>query len=304
MTTLNSRNDWVFGKCKKNVLDDKDALIKDAIIKMLNISTQMFEYKNLPETIRAKDVELQLQVGGYAIWNVVKDNLYTFTGGLGGDLNAYYLPTIATVANPALNFSKSLKINDDCVVMLNDNFYQGLMPMFNKYASLLIEAELTLKYAILNARIPYLIEADNDKTYKSALDFLSKLTSGKEYGVIANGEFFEGIKTYEFYKEPHTMDIIESIQYIRGTWFNEIGLNASYNMKREAINSAEVALNDDILRPTVDNMLENRQYALDKVNKMYGTNITVDFSSVWKQNKREDEISLELKKSEVCDENL
>ena len=298
MDRVNSRNEWVFGQIK-DVLDDKDYLLKNVILQMLNKSTRIFKYNNLPDTIKEKDLETQLQVGGYAIWKEVDGKLYTFRGGLGGAPNPYYLPTLAVVANPALNYSASLKIDEECVVMLNDHYYQGLMPLFNKYGGLLVEAELSLKYAIINARVPALIEADNDGTYKSAVEFFNKIREGKDYGVVASKEFFDGIRSHDFYKQAYIKDLIESIQYIKGSWYNEIGLNATFNMKREAINEAEAALNEDILFPTIDTMLEMRRDGLKRVNDMYGTSITVELDSVWEQNRLREELAIKQEKAEI-----
>lgn len=299
MNTPKSRNEWIFGQIK-NPLEDKEYAVRNAVVQMLNKSTRIFKYENLPETIPQKDLEVLLQIGGFAIFG--KDNqgdLYVYRGGLGGEPNPYYLPTTAVVANPALKLSRTYTIDDDCVVMLNDNFYQGLMPLFSKYANLLIEAEISLKYAIINARVPALVQADNDNTYKSAVEFFKKVTEGKEYGVIASREFFDGIQSQDFYKQAYIKDLIESIQYIKGSWYNEIGLNAAFNMKREAINKAEATMNEDILYPTVDTMLECRRQGLEKVNAMFGTNITVDFDSVWKQNDVQEELELEIMRNEA-----
>lgn len=299
MNTPKSRNEWIFGQIK-NPLEDKEYAVRNAVVQMLNKSTRIFKYENLPETIPQKDLEVLLQIGGFAIFG--KDNqgdLYAYRGGLGGEPNPYYLPTTAVVANPALKLSRTYTIDDDCVVMLNDNFYQGLMPLFSKYANLLIEAEISLKYAIINARVPALVQADNDNTYKSAVEFFKKVTEGKEYGVIASREFFDGIQSQDFYKQAYIKDLIESIQYIKGSWYNEIGLNAAFNMKREAINKAEATMNEDILYPTVDTMLECRRQGLEKVNAMFGTNITVDFDSVWKQNDVQEELELKIIRNEA-----
>lgn len=297
-TTITSRNDWIFGSIK-NPLEDKEYMVKHNVLQMLNKSTRIFKYGNLPKTIRTKDLETQLQVGGFAIWKMVDGKLYTFTGGLGGVPNPYYLPTIATVANPALNYTKNLKIDEECIVMLNDHFYQGLMPLHSKYGRLLVEAEISLKYAIINARVPALIQADNDNTYQSAEEFFKKVVEGKEYGVISSKEFFDGIRSHDFYKQAYIKDLIEAIQYIKGSWFNAIGLNAAFNMKREAINEAEATLNEDILYPDIDTMLECRRYALEKVNKMFGTNITVELDSVWEQNRKREELQIEAEEVEI-----
>lgn len=298
MNGLNNRNNWIIGKCN-NILQDKEKMLQALTFQMLNKTTKIFRYDNLPDTIEEKDLETLLQVNGFAIWHKVDDKLYVFTGGLGGEPNVYYLPTIATVANPALNYSKNLKIGEECVVMQNDYYYQGLMPLFNKYGNLLVEAELSLKYAILNARIPALIQADNENSLRSAQDFIQKVIDGKDYGIISNKEFFDGVRTQDFHKSSSIKDLIEAIQYIKGSWYNEIGLNAAFNMKREAINEAEATLNEDILYPTLDTMLECRRIALEKVNEMYGTNITVDFDSVWKQNREQEALALEMEEAEI-----
>lgn len=292
------RNSWIFGKCK-SILNDKEALQKQIISQMLNKTITIFKYGNLPETITDKDIEIITQVNGYSVWKEVDGKLYVFYAGLGGEPNPYYLPTIAIIANPALRYNASLKIDEECVVMLNDYLYTGLMPLFNKYGSLLTEAEISLKYAIINARVPALLQSDNDNTYKSAQAFFDKIEKGDGYGIIASKEFFEGIKSQDFYKQPYIKDLIESIQYIKASWYNEIGLNSQFNMKREAINSAESRLNDDILHPTIDVMLQCRKNAVEKINKMFGTNITVELNSVWEQNKIEEDLLLQYQKAEV-----
>ena len=298
MNEIRNRNEWIFGSIR-NPLEDKDYLIKNSVLNMLNKSTRIFKYNNLPETIRTKDLETQLQVGGFAIWKMVEGKLYTFLGGLGGKPNPYYLPTIATVSNPALNYTDNLEIDKECVVMLNDHYYQGIMPMFSKYATLQTEAEISLRWAIINARVPALIQADNDNTKKSAEEFFRKIVDGTDYGIISSREFLDGIKSQDFYKQPYIKDIIESIQYIKGSWYNEIGLNAAFNMKREAINEAEATLNEDILYPTIDTMLECRRFALEKINKMYNTNISVELDGVWMQNREHETIVLDTAKAEL-----
>lgn len=267
---------------------------------MLNKSIRIFKYKNLPETIPQKDLETILQVSGCVTIGKANDGkLYAFSAGLGGEPNPYYLPTLAIVTNPALRLSKTWTIDKDCVVMLNDTYYQGLMPLYSKYARLLAEAEISLKYAIINARVPALVQADNDSTYNSAVEFFNKIVEGKDYGVIASKEFFDGIKTQDYYKQPYIKDLIEAIQYIKGSWYNEIGLQATFNMKREAINETEATLNEDTLYPTIDTMLECRKIGVDKINAMFGTDIEVELDSVWKQNREQEHLTLREKQAEV-----
>ena len=75
-------------------------------------------------------------------------------------------------------------------------------------------------------------------------------------------------------------------------------------MKREALNSAESALNDDILYPLIDEMLEERQKDIEKVNELYGTNISVELSSVWKQLRDQEEQAVKEDKKEDVNETI
>ena len=88
-------------------------------------------------------------------------------------------------------------------------------------------------------------------------------------------------------------DLIEYHQYLKAGLFNELGLNSNYNMKRESINSNESQLNDDMLHPLIDDMLKMRKEFCEQVNEMFGTEISVDFDSAWKDNEIENEVAIE-----------
>lgn len=274
--------------------------IHQSMIYMAMRTQSMFEWKGLPDTIPADHLELYIQINGFACVAKYNDKLYAFWGGLGGTPDVYYEPTICTVANPALNMSKEYKIDEDCVIVRNDIFYRGLCPLFQKYASQLAENELSLNMASINTRIQSAISAGDDTTKESAEKFISDLIEGK-YGVIADNAFLESLKTLPLNTTTSTNtlgDLIEYEQYLKASWFNELGLNANYNMKREALNSAESSINDDILFPLVDEMLRQRQEGAKKINAMFGTDISVSLASSWSDNKKEEEAEIEAVEAE------
>lgn len=111
-------------------------------------------------------------------------------------------------------------------------------------------------------------------------------------GVIQSNGFLDELSfTTQPFSSRNTSgaltDLIEYHQYLRASWFNEIGLNANYNMKRESINSNESQLNDDMLLPLIDDMLYMRKLGINRVNEMFGTDISVEFASSWKNNEIE-----------------
>lgn len=293
MSKTNSRNydKYTFGLlcCNKYDFSDKDYCINQHIAYMLNRTLSMFEYDGLPDTVDKRNLELMLQINGNVCWYKYDDKLYVFNGGLGGEPNVYYMPTIYTISNPALKFSKSLKIDEECVVMPNDFLYIGLLPLYERYSTALTENELSMNIASINARVLSLISASDDNTKKSAEKYIDDVTSGK-LGVIAENAFLDGIKSQPYGTSGSNSiltNLIEHEQYLKASWYNEIGLNANYNMKRESINSGESQLNNDMLLPLIDSMLYCREQALLKVNAMYGTNITVRKSSSWNDIQKE-----------------
>lgn len=264
---------------------NKETNISEMLCYMLRRSTQMFKYNGLPDSIPKYILELYLQTNGNVCFYKHNEKLYVFTGGMGGELNEYYLPTIYTISNPFLNLNKNLVIDKDCVVVVNDSCYQGMLPQFKKYATGLVENELSMNIASINSRMISLISASDDRTLKSGEAYIKHICDG-DLSVVSEDAFLNGIKVQPYAKATNDIlsKLIEYNQYLKASWFNDIGLNANYNMKREAINSNESQLNDDMLFPTVDDMLERRQEGIEKVNKMYGTNITVELNSSWRYN--------------------
>ena len=287
-------NKYVYGMLGGSFKYDytnKEICINQHITYMLDRTQSMFKWDGLPETIPERSLELFLQTNGNVCFYSYEGNLYVFTGGLGGEPDVYYMPTIYTIANPALKISKSLKIGIECVVMPNDSLYLGLLPMFARYATGLTENELSMKIAIINSRIIDLISAPDDRTFESAKKFLSDVEEGKQ-GIISENAFLDGLRAQPYGTTTNTVltNLIETEQYIKASWFNELGLNANYNMKRESLNTTESQMNNDALLPLIDDMLKCRERAVKKVNEMFNTNISVKLSSSWEDNEKEIEL--------------
>ncbi len=273
---------------------DKQRANSNLISYFLCRTQSMFEWNKLPDSVPQRNLELMLQCNGNVCWTTVNDTLYVFTGGLGGTPDVYYMPTKYTVANPALKFNKILTIGEECTVMRNDSLYIGLIPLLSRYCSSMMETEISIYDAVINARIVDLIVAADDRTRESALKFIEDVQAGK-LGVIAGQWLFEGLKAQPYGISGHNTitDLIELMQYHKASLYNELGLNANYNMKRESINSDEAQMNNDSLLPLIDDMLRSRQEGCEKVNAMFGTNISVDFSSAWKDNQIELDLTQE-----------
>lgn len=268
----------------------------------------MFDYEGLPDTLSKTELERQIQVRGHTTIFKLGDKFYSSYGYLGGELNEYYLPKLSIVSNPwikELNGSKTFTIGEDCVVMRNDDWYTGLMPLNRKYASLLVENDITLRLIDINQRATFIAAANDTNTADSAQLFYDKLEAGEGFVIrktdkinISGDENLSILPTLGASSTLSTK-ANEHHQYILSLWWQELGINSNYNMKRETLTSSEVGINENQLIPLVSNMLYNRQKACEELNKMFGLNITVQISGVWKDIKEELEMTNEMMRAEI-----
>lgn len=269
-------------------IKNKDKSVNGYIRKMLAITQAMFVYKGLPETLPQNNLENLLQTNGNVFVTKVGNDLYAFTGGLGGVPNAYNEATEYIVSNPYLNLNKSYKIDVEGVLIKNDSGANSLLPIFGKYGVLCSDTLLSLNTCSVLSRITMLISASDDKTKQSADDFVNKIMQG-DFSVIGENAFFKGVNLQSISTQSANQitQLIELLQYFKASAFNEIGLNANYNLKRERLNTSEVQMNVDALNPYVDNMLQERKKAVEKINAMFGAEISVGLASSWAIRKEE-----------------
>ena len=284
---VSKRDDWIFGRSDKYLLKDKRMLIEYYFNSALTITLKIFEYEGLPESIPQRELEKILQLCDFAYWLKKNDKLYVFFGGLGGRPNEYYQPTNFIVANPYLQFYDTVKVNEEGVLMWNDYVHRNVLYFkLRRYAELMAECDITLRFGLINNRILSVFFASNDTLKTGVEKFIEDVEKGEKLGAIVGDEWKddEGGLNVKEYRKANSQDlkvIMELQQYLKASFFNDIGLQANYNMKRESINDSEAGMNEESLKPFVDDMLQNRKDALEKVNKQFGINITVKLASSW-----------------------
>lgn len=277
---------------------DKGLMLSSYVAYFLARLQSMFIYDGLPESIPQKWLENYLLVNGWCVWVKNGEDLIVTNAGIGADPDCYYIPTKAIVSNPYVKETtrRTYTRDEDCVVMFNDTYAQGLLPMLKKYCAMLVEAEVSLNLACQFSRSNLILSATTDGTMESAKKFIKDIIEGK-VGVIGEAQFTMNDHDLTVNKmtgaDSSLTNLIEYTQYIKASLYNDLGLQANYNMKREAINSGESQLTEDQLHPLIDNMLAERRQALENVNAMFGTNISVRFNSAWEINEREEEAAIE-----------
>lgn len=291
--------DWSGIDCTCDILDKRRS-IYNYVMLMFDRTNQMFEYSGLPDTIPEYMLELYLQLNGHVCITEVKGNLYALPGGLGGAPDPYYRPTLYVLANPGLGFSASLSIENHlppyakqdtqgkCVLVKNDTNIRGLFYLFSRYATELAENDVSIRCAQINSRQQTFITAETDSQIASANAYLDNIEKGK-ITAVGGKSFLDGINSTNVSVQGANsiIQLIELQQYLKASWYNEIGLNANFNMKREYLSEEELRSSTDVLLPLIDDMLRCRKDAIEAVNSIYGTNISVDKNSAWENKQKE-----------------
>lgn len=282
---------------------------------------QMFKWDGFPETIDQRDVELKAIVDGQIGFCPVDEELdgggvWAIKGNMGGAPRRNLMPSMYIVSNPTLRKSYQYQIYQDapetaseqaydgvCVVMANDSAYMGLLPILARYNTQLVENDITMQMIDINCRAATVFSGvDDDASAASVKAFIDGLIKGK-LEAIGSRDLFEKLQALPYASNTYATAIssfIEYEQYLKASKYNDLGLNANYNMKREAINTSEAQMNDDALLPFVEDMLACRRKAADQLNRLFGWNVSVDFASAWKD--RIEKIDAELERIEETPE--
>lgn len=259
---------------------DVDELYHYFFRELFNSASRVILIDGLPEKADINFVMTHLlTIGSVAVVNI-GGNIYMTNGYAGGDKDVNYYGTKVIGANPILGSYELERGKDaemvyltpfDNVPLINGNPHStgGLYELIAFTAALLADNICSLNSAQINGRVQALVTAEDSEIAKSAELSLRDLYAGKPYKVL----------TEDLYKRIHVnplaasvnshqlMELIEVQQYIRAMFWNAIGIDANFNMKRERLVTAEIESNFTSLKVPVTTMLDNLNSCFDKCNK-------------------------------------
>lgn len=294
---------------------NKTENVQNIIDGFLNKTLTMFLYSNLPDSLPIEELEKILQLNGTGFVTKIDGELVVLKGNYNYEkVDIYNRPTEINCYLPDRKQYKTFSISDrkqyttlsisDGVIIKNDYLERGLLPIFQKWGYLINESEITLAIANRYKRMVKTFIANDDPTVESVRSYLSKVENG-ESSVITSQLLWDSIKIDNDTQSNTLHELIEYDNYIKSELFKEIGLYSNDNMKKERLITSEVETGLNALYPLVDNMLNCRKQAVEKINEKYDTNITVEFTSSWEyrlnlgENMTEEEIVDDLEEKEA-----
>jgi hypothetical protein len=265
----------------------------------------MFTWTGLDD-VRYPYTELFQQIYGYAVLLHADGKYYLTPGVFGGECNEYYLPKEIIVANPWADkipgFNGTHVIGEDCVLLKNDSNVQGMYQLINRFTSILVENDISMLNTNIISRIVALMNVPDDKARSEALRYIKRIVDG-EFDIMANESWTspEAVKAQPLTATSNAImqEQIELQQYLKGALAHELGINYAFNMKREALNSAETEMNSEYLVPMIEDMLECRKQFCQDAYDVFGLELDVELNSVWKTNKAEADMEDDILEAEL-----
>ena len=246
---------------------------------LLNNALSIFKYDGLPDNVKAVDLEKNLLRFGKILFAKWHDEFYIFSYSDTGKQNYLGEYTNYQVNNPYIQCNEVFSV-DNAVRIFNTDTHEPLINLMGMYAELLTESYITLNMADINSRIPFFISARDNATKASAEIFVKQIVDGKQ-GVIAEQPLFESLKINPLTDHENISQIVELNKFFYSDYFQKIGLTNLYNNVHDRISATETQFTATSIYPYVDNMKRNRDVAVEKINKMFGLSVTVEFSSSW-----------------------
>lgn len=218
-------------------------------------------------------------------------NLYFFRTAFSEAPNVYYQAPKVIITNPCLKSSHVRTIGKDCVLVRNDTLMMGLLPVFNRYAELLLENDISMLMASWVSRQHCIVTASKDADLKAGQKYVQDIISGHMASYM-DTVFTEGIqpKNTGVHAPQVLSGLLEFHQYMMASWYNEFGLMSNlYNSRREYVSKDEIQSSTDILLPRIDDMYVCLQRAVDEMNAIFGTKTLVQKASAWESKQEEND---------------
>lgn len=247
----------------------------DYFTRLQEICINMFEWSNLPETVDERFLELTLCEYGYAVYfndEVIGDLVATSM--IGGPLDVYRIPTRRT-AYAVNGYQKNLT-DKDSVLIFNNYLHTPSMLTIILYARRLYEIERTIDVNVKAQKTPVAILCDESQLF-TMKNVYEKYDGNEPVIFGARNLDMKGIQAMKT-DAPFVADKLNILK--RQIW-NEamtiFGVENANAEKKERLVTDEVLSNLGGVQAQRYVMLNSRRQAAKKINKMFGTDIEVNF---------------------------
>lgn len=279
---------WLNGKQKKFLREN------DIFGQLLLFLSSMFEYKGMDPSINTDFIEFYNILSPMASCGVFKENGHEILGYCteGGMLDEYGLPMKFNINTLSVQMKMGAVDGINAAICWNNSIHKSDLIKLSRYTEMFNLIDTCQKCLIRYARLFPVFEVENDLVKNQINQALKNADNGEPFTFTSQGlsklsvDGTPGVQIFQL----GDYNAVDKLQYL-STYHNDMlrrfysmyGMAYSQSMKA-AQQSIEEVTSDRIVSWIVPNdRLEERRKFIDKYNKVFGHNATVDFSDAWKK---------------------
>lgn len=243
---------------------------------LLELAIGCWRWNNLPDTVDERTIEYVLARNGQALYfrdEVIGDLCLEFT--CGGQFDVYGYPLLRR-AYSYYNQYHTLRRKGNSVVIYNNNIRTNTFYAINQFATRLYMYDRIIDVNVNAQKTPVALTASENQ--RLTIENAYKDYDGNAPVILLGDKFdpnaFGVLKT----DAPFNAD---KIWYMKQQIWNDaltfLGIRNVNNSKKERMITAEVDIANIDADYNHSVKLACRRHAAEQINKMFGTDITVDF---------------------------
>lgn len=244
--------------------------------RLFELAISMFEWKNLPDSVDSRFLEIILFSDGDALFfkdDVINESIITRCT-IAGRLNIYNIPVERRAY--ANNGYQNHLTNENSVLIFNNLLHTNSIPIVENFAKRMWDIDRTIDVNIKAQKTPILLLCDEKD--RLTMKNIYMQYSGNEPVIYGsknlNTKNIQALTT----NAPYVADKLYDLKV---NYWNEaltyLGISNINFQKRERLISDEVARGQGGTIANRYSRLEARRQACKQINKMFGLNVWVDF---------------------------
>ena len=244
----------------------------------------IFDIDGAPDTWSVEYVKYCLfGWGSCAVFNTNKFGIIPQACGYYG-YNVYYRPTHAVISNPLFDKTYRLRIGSECELIRLSPDWCGIADLIGHYADLMALVCSSIVSNLSNTKLSYVFTAEGNGVAASFKKMFDKVAEGNP-AVFVDKQLFgeDGEPRWAAFqqhlKEVYIVDLLQAAEkQLESDFYTQIGIpNVGYE-KKERLVTPEVNANNFATQCLSDLWLRTMTETADKVNALFGLNISVKYT--------------------------
>ena len=242
--------------------------------RLTELSISMFEWRNLPDTVDPRFLELTLFSNGMAVFFKEEDDYLALQCAISGPLDVYRIP-VRRRAYAVNGFNRELD-NKNSVIIYNNMLHKNSMLDVRMFARELYNLDRAISVNANAQKTPILIRCTENE--RLSLENVYMNYDGNKPVIFADKQLNPNAITVLKTDAPYVADKLYTLKTQK---WNEaltyLGISNVNITKRERLITDEVARNQGGTIASRYSRLESRRQACKQINEMFGLDIQCDY---------------------------